>query len=320
MALRLKRWGKRIGIAILLLATALTLASVVFNIATNGESKPLNSLYGGRSADVNGRLVAYRQWGRTGTPVVLLGGFAVPSFVWDRVGALLGRRHRVYALDLPPFGYSERKGPYTLASWIELVRAFDRHFGMRRPIVVGHSLAAAVAVGLALHDPADTRGIVLLDGDAIAARGAPSWLSHLLVGPWFTSAYRIVTGSDWIFRRVLKAALGPRHPPLRGAWIERWERPFEVRGTLAAFRSLLRYGIQGFQLPALLKVHSPVAVVWGQDDTVDGVSAGRRSAETLAASFMLIPGAGHLSMVSQPAAVARAIDRFAGKHEFPSEK
>ena len=46
-------------------------------------------------------------------------------------------------------------------------------------------------------------------------------------------------------------------------------------------------------------------------DTVDSVSAGRRSAEALRAPFHLLPGAGHLSMLAAPAAIARTVDSFA---------
>src|SRR6266571_6285100 len=92
---------------------------------------------------LDGKLVAYRRWGTRGSPIVLLGGFLVPSFVWKKAGERLGQTHRVFAIDLPPFGYTERKGPYTLREWVSLVRAFDGHFDLRRPIIVGHSLGAA---------------------------------------------------------------------------------------------------------------------------------------------------------------------------------
>ncbi len=310
---RLKRWSKRIGIGLVVLFVALTLASVAYNAATNGEIKPATALYPGPFARIDGRLVAYRTWGRSGTPIVLVGGFVVPSFVWKGVGPLLGRTHRVYALDLPPFGYSERQGPYTLRSWVELVRSFAAHFGLHRPIIVGHSLGAAVAVGMALWHPADTLGIVLLDGDAIAGGGAPSWATDFLVSPWYTSVFRFVTSSDWIVRRGLKGTFGKHTPPLNSEALEEWERPFKVAGTAAAFRSMLRYGIQGFHLADLHRVRTPRTVVWGADDTVDAVSAGRESAKALRAPFTLIPGAGHLSMVVAPVAVARAIDRFAAR-------
>ena len=96
-------------------------------------------------------------------------------------------------------------------------------------------------------------------------------------------------------------------PPLFIAW----QRPFEVQGTLDAFRSMLRYGIQGFQLRQLRTVRVPALVLWGAQDTVDSIPAGRKSAQALRARFHLLPGAGHLSMLAAPNAIAREVDAFA---------
>lgn len=309
---RLRRWARKVGLVVLELLVVLTIASLVYNAATAGSVEPASALYAGPFVHVDGREVAYRRWGAHGTPIILLGGFIVPSSVWDGVGKSLGNDHRVFALDLPPFGYTQREGPYTLRGWVELVRAFEAHFGLRRPVLVGHSLGAAVAVGGALWHPADWKGIVLLDGDAISAGGAPSWVNDLLVGPWFTSAYRIATSSDWIFRRGLSGAY-PHHRAFSRAFLEEWERPFRVRGTLAAFRSMLQYGIQGFGLAQLRSVSVPALVLWGSEDTVDSVPAGRKSAQALHAPFHLLPRAGHLSMLSSPGAIARQIEAFAAR-------
>jgi pimeloyl-ACP methyl ester carboxylesterase len=73
---------------------------------------------------------------------------------------------------------------------VSLVRAFDDRLGLRRPILVGHSLGAAVAVATALWHRTDIRAIVLVDGDALAIRCAPRWAPDLLVGPWVTALYR----------------------------------------------------------------------------------------------------------------------------------
>ena len=306
----MRRWAKRIGLGLLALLVLLTVASVAYNAATAGAVKPATALYAGPFVRLDRKLVAYRRWGDHGTPIILLGGFIVPSAVWEGVGERLGRDHRVYALDLPPFGYTERKGPYTLRGWVDLVRAFEARFGLHHPVLVGHSLGAADVVGAALWHRGDPNGIVLLDGDAISAGGAPSWLGALLVGPWVTSVYRIATSSDWVFRRGLADAY-PNHPPFTREFLDEWERPFKVQGTLAALRATLGYGIQGFRLPQLRTVHTPALVLWGAEDTVDSVSAGRRSAQALRAPFRVIPGAGHLSMLGAPNAIAAEIDAFA---------
>lgn len=302
---RLKRVLKWIGLGLLALFLALTLASLVFNAVTSGRDVAAAKLYPGPYVRVDGTELAYRTWGTHGTPVVLLGGFVEPAWVWHDVGPLLAQDHRVFAVDLPPFGYSQRRGPYTLAHWADLVQGFDRRLGLRRPVLVGHSLGAALAVTLASH----ARRIVLLDGDARPGGGGAAWLSHLLVPPWYTSLYRIATDWDWLFRRALRDAWGPGKPPFTPAFIEQFEQPFRVSGTAAAFTSLLGHGIQGVSASTLAGVRVPALVAWGSHDTVDPVSAGRQTAALMHAPFVQISGAGHLSMLARPALVARAIDR-----------
>jgi pimeloyl-ACP methyl ester carboxylesterase len=306
-----RRWLRRIGLALAGLFVLLTAASLAYNLVTSGRDAAAAKLYRGPFVRVDGTEVAYRTWGTHGGPIVLLGGFAEPSWVWSEVGAMLARGHRVYALDLPPFGYSQRRGPFTLDHWTALVQAFDRRLGLRRPVLVGHSLGAAVAVSVSVRAPRAVAGIVLLDGDALPGGGGPGWLTDLLVPPWFTSAYRIATGSDWLARRVLGNAWGSNPPPFSAAFVDDWQRPFRVSGTAAAFTSMLSHGIQGVPVSTLGRVTVPALVAWGAEDTVDSVSAGRRTAKLMHVPFVEISGAGHLSMLARPRLVARAIERVA---------
>lgn len=307
----MRRWLRRLGIALAALVLLLTAASLVYNAATAGRDVAAAKLYAGPYVEADGTRLAYRSWGSHGSPVVLLGGFIEPSWVWHEVGPILGRTHRVYALDLPPFGYSQRRGPFTLAQWTQLVERFDTALGIRDPVLVGHSLGAAVAVSVATEAPQSVAGIVLLDGDALPGGSGGALLTHLLVPPWFTSLYRIATGWDWIFRRGLRSAWGSGNAIPQAA-VDEFERPFRVSGTASAFVSMLGHGIQGVSTATLARVRVPARVVWGSEDTVDSVSAGRHTAAIMHAPFVEIPRAGHLSMLARPALVARAVERVAG--------
>src|SRR5581483_371228 len=99
-----------------------------------------STLYKGPYVRVDGTELAYRCWGSRGSSVLLLGGFVEPTWVWHGVGPLLGEKHRVCAVDLPPFGYSQRRGPYTLARWTTLAEGFAGAVHLGAPVVVGHSL------------------------------------------------------------------------------------------------------------------------------------------------------------------------------------
>ncbi|HSP74383.1 MAG TPA: alpha/beta fold hydrolase, partial [Gaiellaceae bacterium] len=188
---RILLWVVLVVVMLLALAAA---AAFAYDQIVPFRTYPPQALYKGPFVRLDGRLVAYRQWGRSGTPIVLIPGFAEPSFVFRRVGPLLGKHHRVYALDLAGYGYTERKPPYGLDGFTAEVTAVVRHFGLRRPLLVGHSLGAAVALSAARELP--VRGVVLADGDGLSGGGGPGFLRPLVVEPYRTAAFRIVLGSD----------------------------------------------------------------------------------------------------------------------------
>lgn len=294
-----------------MLVAALTLAAVGFDLATNGSEQSATSLYGGPFVRVDGTLLAYRAWGKRGSPVVLLGGAAEPSWVWHEVGPILARAgHRVFALDLPPFGYSQRRGPYKMARWLLLLDGFERRLRLARPVLVGHSLGAGVATAAGLEHPERVAGVVLLDGDALAFGGNHGWIADMLVYPYYTALYRFVTSSDWIVGRVLRNAWGPDPLPIDHATLAQFERPFRVQGTDAALKQLLAGGIPGLTLTELAHLRVPRAVIWGANDTVDSLASGRSTAAALHVRLQTVPHAGHLSMLAQPKAVAGRILRF----------
>lgn len=308
---RLRRWTRRLALAMIVLVVTVTLAAVAYDLATNGSEQPARSLYPGPFVQADGTLLAYRSWGHTGSPLVLLGGAAEPSWVWHDVGPLLARAgHRVFALDLPPFGYSQRHGPYTMAGWLQLLRGFERRLHIVRPVLVGHSLGAGIAAAAALAQPHAIAGVVLLDGDALAFGGNHGWLVDLLVYPYYTALYRIVTGSDWIVGRVLRSAWGPNPPQLDHAILAQFERPFRVQGTAAALKQLSAGGIPGLTLSQLARLRVPRAVIWGGNDTVDSLASGRTTATALHTRLQTIPRAGHLSMLAQPRATASRVLHF----------
>jgi pimeloyl-ACP methyl ester carboxylesterase len=308
---RLRTWSRRLLLAVLLLVLLATLAALVFDLVTNGSEQPASALYPGPYVRVDRTTLAYRSWGKRGSAVVLLGGAAEPSWVWHDVGPLIaGAGHRVFALDLPPFGYSQRRGPYTMAHWLQLVRGFERRLHIVRPVLVGHSLGAGVAAADGLAHPQQVAGVVLLDGDALAFGGNHAWLANLLFYPYYTAVYRFVTGSDWVVGRVLRGAWGPKPAPAGHATLAQFERPFRVLGTDSALKQLFAGGIPGLTLRRLAGLHVPRTVIWGAKDNVDSLASGRRTAAVLHTRLETVSQAGHLTMLAAPQATAERILRF----------
>jgi pimeloyl-ACP methyl ester carboxylesterase len=122
----------------------------------------------GRFVTAGGCRLHYVDKGGSGRPVVFLHGNSamLEDMLISGVVDQAARRYRSIAFDRPGFGHSDRPGSRT---WIPeaqaavLPEAF-RLLGIDRPIVVGHSLGAQVALALALDQPRHVSGLVLVSG------------------------------------------------------------------------------------------------------------------------------------------------------------
>ncbi|MEZ0067233.1 pimeloyl-ACP methyl ester carboxylesterase [Streptacidiphilus sp. MAP12-20] len=96
----------------------------------------------------------------TGTPVVLLHGLTFDRRTWRPVIEGLGGSFTSIAIDLPGHGGSGGRAT-RLADVVEQIHRLLESLDIARPVVVGHSMAAAIAGLYASTYPA--RGIVLVD-------------------------------------------------------------------------------------------------------------------------------------------------------------
>ena len=123
-----------------------------------------------------------RNWGGDGHPVVLLHGLASTCRIWDFVAPILARDFSVIAVDQRGHGDSGKPDQgYDFASVSSDVAALLAGRGIERPVVVGHSWGADVALELAAARPELVRGIVFVDGGTIDASARYDKLEDALV-------------------------------------------------------------------------------------------------------------------------------------------
>jgi pimeloyl-ACP methyl ester carboxylesterase len=115
-----------------------------------------------------------RDWGGSGPAVLLLHGLASNARIWDGVGPrLVGAGLRVVALDLRGHGASDQPGSgYDFATVGRDLAAALAGLGLERPVLVGHSWGANVALQFAADQPGSVAGLVLVDG---ALLGVAEW-------------------------------------------------------------------------------------------------------------------------------------------------
>jgi pimeloyl-ACP methyl ester carboxylesterase len=130
---------------------------------------------------VDGIRIRYMVRG-SGHPVLLIHGFGGFLETWAFNIPPLSRRYRVYALDLPGHGLSDKpKSGYTTAFAIEHARGIMKALDIERTILVGHSLGGAVSINIALSLPERVSRLVLVDSAGLTSR--MPWLYRLSALP-----------------------------------------------------------------------------------------------------------------------------------------
>lgn len=276
----------------------------------------------GRFVMIDGVRLHYVLGGH-GRPVVLIhgNGGMIEDFAASGLLDAAGRRYRVVAFDRPGFGHSSRprNRVWTMRAQAALLRAVLDRIGAsgaagERPILVGHSLGALVALALALDHPDAVAGLVLVAGYYF-----PSLRPEI---PLFSPPALPVVGD--VLRHtitpVLAALLAPRivrrlfaPQPVPQRFIEIFPidvaiRPSQIRAT--AEDTAVMVPSAATLSPLYARLTLPVVLIAG---TEDRILAAARQATRLRdrlqeAEIRFVPGAGHMVHHHTPQVVLDAID------------
>ena len=150
-------------LGVLALVVAIVVGLVVFTAATARRvEKALPPR--GKFLELDGARIHYLDVG-AGSAIVLVHGLGgqVGNFAYGLMERL-AREFRVVALDRPGSGYSTRASDdlARMSAQSALVAQFIRKLGLERPLLVGHSLGGAIALGVALDHADAVSGLALV--------------------------------------------------------------------------------------------------------------------------------------------------------------
>lgn len=269
--------------------------------------------------EVDGVRLHYHDRG-VGSPVVLIHGNAVTGEDFNTSGVTepLLKTHRVLIFDRPGFGYSERpRGRlWTADEQAELLYKALCQLGVNRPVVVGHSWGAIVALALAEAHPTDTGGLVLLSGYYFWTLRPDVPLATLGALPVVGDVLRHTMSPllGWLAMPIFKRGLfSPAAVPARfqAEYSPAMAlRPSQIRATSLDGALLIPSAVRlrgGYE-----ELSMPVIILAGEGDKV----VFNRSAKRLQASIKdsvlrIVKGAGHMLHYSVPQLVAEAVEEVA---------
>lgn len=299
-----------------LAACAATPRSPVAAADAEAAYPPLGKLYGkpGR------RIHATDEGTGDGPPVVLIHGASgnVRDWTFD-IAPELARSRRVIAMDRPGFGYSER--PHDEYAWTPYAQAAQLRqaaglMGARRPILVGHSWGASVALAWAQMAPEDVAGVVAVSGVTMPWGGVAPVLDSLGFGPVIAAAYHsrlVSTAENGGVERFIERAFRPQTPP--EGYLDYVGAPLALREkTLAANSADLANTQRGVKLVAegYATLKPQIEILHGDADWLIDVDRHARAFARIApnARLTVLPGVGHMAHHAGAAALSEAVTRL----------
>lgn len=237
-----------------------------------------------------------------GPPLLLLHGFGASTYAWRKVMPGLATSFRVIAIDLNGFGYTQRprdRARYTREAQGELALSVMDALGIDRAHFMGHSYGGGITLWIAWKHPERVRSMVLVDSSAPEySYNRRSRLASLRpVTAFFLRGFVLRPDS------VRKALLRSIHDDslVTSELVQAyWER-IRVQGVSDAYYGLTAPVKGQIDRVVLEEIDVPALIVWGRQDTLISVEAGRQAALRMPrAEFAVLEETGHIPMEEKP--------------------
>jgi pimeloyl-ACP methyl ester carboxylesterase len=259
----------------------------------------------------DGARLYYEEAG-SGRPLIFTHGASQDTLSWRDNIDHFAKRHKVYAIDLPGHGKSDLVNNRPIRSTDDFAAAISRFMkslDIRRPILVGHSMGAAVSITASLNYPADIAGVVAVDGGAAFSGAAGvNYRGNIL-------ADSEINPGDWMETSIL-SVLGKTTPMAR-----RKQMAFDCSrcSPYVQYADMITYTSFAFGA-RMHEVKVPVYYIIGEDDwsTTPAIcreTSAKLKARGVASDVWELKGVGHIPHWEQPETFNKVLEEVLAKFD-----
>jgi pimeloyl-ACP methyl ester carboxylesterase len=266
----------------------------------------------------------------TGRPVVLVHGTGAWSEIWrETMTALAGVGFRAIAIDVPPFGYSEKPSgasAYSPDKQARRITAALDALGLADIILAGHSVGARPAVETALVASGRIERLVLVDpalgfadeGRAEFPRNTPSFLMRTFfdVRP-IRDAVLSAVATNPLTTRAMFTSFVSNTAAVTDARVNMLQQPLGVERLTSAEGDWLQYLMVSSDRSRVSDINNlatltmPVLLIWGSTDTVTPLWQGRQLQKLIPhAELAILEGVGHIPYIEDADAFNKTLIQY----------
>ena len=249
-----------------------------------------------------GELARVREMG-SGPAVVLVHGYPFDGAMWSGVARALATRFRVLKPDLPGRGETPAPSAGTIEDSADFVAALLAELPGPSG-VAGFSMGGYVALALARRRPEGLGALALVDTRAGADDAAGKARRDEAIATVRSSGVAAIV-EELLPRQLSPLSLSNRDLLERARRIMLRQKPETVEADLTAMRD------RADARASLAEIAIPTLVVVGEQDALTPPADSQAMAEAIpGARLVTVAGAGHLTPMERPGAVAAALSDF----------
>jgi pimeloyl-ACP methyl ester carboxylesterase len=248
-------------------------------------------------------------------PIVLLHGTSASLHTWEGwAGALRGER-RVIRVDLPGFALTgpHPKDDYSMAAYVDFVRALADRLNVKRFVLAGNSLGGQIAWSTAAAMPDRVARLILVDASGYpiellqARRDVPLGFK-LAATPWLQPLVR-----NTLPRRVVEASVRNVYGDPAKVTPQLVDVYYDMTLRAGNRRALSLRMQQGYTADTrqLARLRMPTLILWGGKDRLVPREAARWFARDIAGSrLVMLEELGHVPHEEDPQRTVQEVRKF----------
>ena len=235
--------------------------------------------------EANGIRQHYLEYGRGPVEIVIVPGITSPAITWEFVSEELARDYRVITLDVRGRGLSDKPhSDYSLPEYAADVAGLIGALGLRRPVVLGHSMGARIAIALGALHP-DVPGPLIIVDPPLTGPGRESYATPL--ASFRTQLAEAYAGTTADAVRRFFPGWSEEALQIRAEWLPTCAE-HAVVATYNHFDSEEIFGYWAALRPPILFIRG------GDSPVISPVGEQELRERNLAAEIVVTPGAGHM--------------------------
>lgn len=272
--------------------------------------------------EVGGNKVAYQYFPGAGQEnIVAIGGTTAWSGVWEKTAEELNDRYNLYAIDLPPFGFSlaSEDYKYNLANQADLINGFLKELNLQNVIFIAHSYGAGPVMEAVLRDPDNYEKLIIIDGAIHVDRERN--VSGFVKNLFSISTLRYLVSSAALhlpgFIEASLKYLVHDNSKIDKYWVDVYTLPLAVEGSSRRigkwFYDFVFENGRGFSSDGAnyRNLAVPVLIIWGREDTFTPLEQGWYLKKIIPKSELaVLDGVGHIPMIDDHEAYTEVLSEY----------